>query len=100
LDRLQNPNILSHTQVVDIMLPSDDMSRFVSFIAGSEGPPSSAVDCTYVIRDATESLDHARNVLSTLVDVSMAAVASYDATPAFQDYVGWLLDSFLAPIVF
>jgi len=27
--------------------------------------------------------------------VSMAAVTSYDATPAFQDYVGWLLDSFL-----
>jgi serine/threonine-protein kinase ATR len=31
-----------------------------------------------------------------LVDVSMAAATSYDATPAFQDYVGWLLDSFLA----
>lgn len=95
LDRLQSSNILSHAQVVDIVLPSDDMSLFASFVVGNDGSPTSAIDCTYVIRDATEGLSHARNVLSILVDVSMAAAASYDATPAFQDYVGWLLDSFL-----
>lgn len=78
------------------MLPSDDMSPFASFVAGNEDSRSPVIDCTYVIRDATEGLNHARNVLSMLVDVSMAAAASYDATPAFQDYVGWLLDSFLA----
>jgi serine/threonine-protein kinase ATR len=71
------------------------MSRFGSFVAGSEGSTSSAVDCTYVIRDATEALEHARNVLSILVDVSMSAAASYDATPAFENYIGWLIDSFL-----
>jgi len=81
---------------MDIVLPSDDMRGFVSFVAGNDGSPTSAIDCTYIICDATEALDHARNVLSTLVDVSIAAAASYDATPAFQDYLGWLLDSFLA----
>jgi serine/threonine-protein kinase ATR len=95
LDRLQSSNILSHAQAVDIVLPSDDMSLFASFVVGNDVSPTSANDCTYVIRDATEGLSHARNVLSILVDVYMAAAASYDATPAFQDYVGWLLDSFL-----
>jgi serine/threonine-protein kinase ATR len=31
-----------------------------------------------------------------LVDISMAAATSYDPTPAFQDYLAWMLDSFLA----
>jgi serine/threonine-protein kinase ATR len=30
-----------------------------------------------------------------LVDISMEAATSYDATPAFQDYLAWMLDSFL-----
>lgn len=72
------------------------MSRFASFIGSNEASPSSTIDCTYVIRDATEALNHARGLLAMLVDVSIAAAAAYDATPAFHDYIGWLLDSFLA----
>jgi serine/threonine-protein kinase ATR len=95
LDHLQNPNIVSHSNKLDITLPADDMSRFMSIFEGTETSPVSRNHCSYVIRDATEGLSHARNVLSMLVDISMAAVTSYDATLAFQDYVGWLLDSFL-----
>lgn len=67
----------------------------MSFVEGTDGSPTSTSNCIYVIRDAMEGLSHARNVLSILVDISMAAATSYDATPAFQDYLGWLLDSFL-----
>ncbi len=95
LDHLQTPNIVSHSTMLEIALPSDDMSRFMSFFEGTDSSPTSTINCTYVIRDAMEGLSHARNVLSILVDISMAAATSYDATPVFQDYVGWLLDSYL-----
>ena len=86
---------MSPIQAVNIVLPSDDSSQSISFLEGSEQPTSSTMIPTYIIRDALDGFSHARNLLSTLVDVSMAASASCDATPAFQDYVGWLLDSFL-----
>jgi serine/threonine-protein kinase ATR len=67
----------------------------MSSFEGTDESLGSSAHCNYVIRDAADALSHARNVLSMLVDISMAAATSYDATPAFQDYVGWLLDSFL-----
>jgi serine/threonine-protein kinase ATR len=71
------------------------MSQFMLVIHRTESSTASEINCTYVIRDATEGLSHVRNLLSMLVDISMAAATSYDVTPAFQDYMGWLLDSFL-----
>jgi serine/threonine-protein kinase ATR len=51
--------------------------------------------CTYSIHDPAVGLWHVTNLLSILVDVSMESVTSHDPTPAFQDYLAWMLDSFL-----
>ena len=51
--------------------------------------------CMYVIHSAADGHWHATNLLSMLVDIFMEAAASFDATPAFQDYLAWILDSFV-----
>ncbi len=91
---LDNPNLISHGALLQITLPSNE-AEFPFYIQesndGSSGP---FPRCNYVIRGATEAFSHASNLLSMLVDISMVSAASYDATPAFQDYLAWLLDSF------
>ena len=60
-----------------------------------ENVSDTPLQCTYVIHNAADGLWHGANLLSMLVDISMEAAASFDATPAFQDYLAWILDSFL-----
>lgn len=52
-------------------------------------------DCAYLIDDPAVGLWHVTNILSMLVDISMESAMSHDATPAFQDYLAWILDSIL-----
>ena len=67
------------------------------FSHDSDGTPSDPIpNCTYLIRFASEGICHVANILCILVDISVAAAASYDVAPAFQDYMAWMLESFLA----
>ena len=50
----------------------------------------------YSINEATHAFWHVNYLLTILVDTSVEAVSSFDATPAFQDYLAWMLDSFLS----
>lgn len=77
-----------------MILPSRDPD-YPSLSNDKQGQPNPASQRTYVVQDATEGLWHVTQLLSMLVDISLEAATSHDATPAFQDYLAWLLDSFL-----
>jgi len=56
---------------------------------------TSTLNCKYVIRNPGDALCHVSNVLCMLTDISIEAAKSYDATPAFEVYLVWMLDAFL-----
>lgn len=66
------------------------------FYSDTNDPPSQTLHCTYSIEDSVEGFDQVTQSLLMLVDVSMEAAASYDVTPAFEDYLAWMFDSFCA----
>ena len=94
LGHLQSPTIISHGNTINAILPSRE-PEYPSLSNDKQGRPNPASQCTYIVQDATEGLWHVTQLLSMLVDISLEAASSYDATPAFQDYLAWLLDSFL-----
>jgi serine/threonine-protein kinase ATR len=88
---------MSNGHSVNITLPYDaiDSSMF-SYAEKGDSLSDAIPHCTYVIRDAGSGLWHATNILSMLVDISMESASSHDATPAFQDYLVWMLEAFLS----
>ncbi len=90
LTGLESPGIVSLGSEVELILPSDQGTTPFALNANT-----GTTSCTYVIRDAAQGLCHATQILSMLVDVSNAAATEFDATPAFEDYVGWILDTVL-----
>lgn len=96
LNYLQNPSIFSHNRIIDAFLPVGEIFQSM-FSHDLDGSSSHIIpNCTYLIRFASEGICHVANILCMLVDISMAAAASYDVAPAFQDYMAWMLESFLA----
>ena len=82
--------------MVDVSLPAGEVDQSM-FSHDSDDSSSTIIpNCTYLIRFVSEGICHVANILCMLVDISMAAAASYDPTPAYQDYLAWMLDSFLA----
>lgn len=61
-----------------------------------EGHQSFSVHSAYTVQNGPEGLWHVTNVFAMMVDICMESATSHHATPAFQDYLAWLLDSFLA----
>lgn len=94
LGHLQEPSVISHGNELELIIPSGVFEQSM-FSQDKEGVPSVPLQFTYIIHNAADGLWHATNILSMLVDISTEAAASFDATPAFQDYLAWLLDSFL-----
>ncbi|KAH8588648.1 protein kinase-like protein rad3 [Bisporella sp. PMI_857] len=99
LSRLQHPSIVSQYHVLKISLPSDDFDTsyfsYENYYDKDENQTTSSFHCTYVIHGAASSLWHVTNLLAILGDISMESASSYDATAAFQDYLAWMLESFL-----
>jgi serine/threonine-protein kinase ATR len=56
---------------------------------------TSTFNSKYVIRNPGDALCHVSSVLFMLADISIEAAKSYDATPAFEVYLVWMLDAFL-----
>ncbi|KIN07972.1 hypothetical protein OIDMADRAFT_111112 [Oidiodendron maius Zn] len=61
----------------------------------NEARQVACIHSSYTIQDPVAGLCHVTNILSMLVDICMESATSHHATPAFQDYLAWLLDSFL-----
>ncbi|TAQ86632.1 hypothetical protein B7494_g5044 [Chlorociboria aeruginascens] len=94
LGSLQNSEAHSHSRLQGVVLPSDVFDTSV-FPDHKDGAIKSN-QCTYIVRTSVDGLWHATHLLSMLVDISMEAALSYDATRAFQDYIAWMLDSFMS----
>jgi len=94
-DFQKNSAIVSTGHMVNLTLPYDTIDTSMFSYEKDDTLPDVILNCTYVIRDASTGLWHATNVLSMLVDISMESASSHDATPAFQDYLAWILESFL-----
>ena len=87
LGNLKNPAIIPRGNMSEIILLSETTENLMSL---SEFWSC----CTYSIRDAGHAFWHAQHLLDILVQVSIEAAISYDATTAFQNYLAWILDSF------
>jgi serine/threonine-protein kinase ATR len=93
LSHLQNPSIISSVHVLDV-IPNFDTMDHLAHSNDKEGRQHDSARSSYKIQDAATGLWHVTNVLSMLVDICMESATSHYATPAFQDYLAWLLDSF------
>ncbi|RAL58649.1 hypothetical protein DID88_003013 [Monilinia fructigena] len=94
LQILQNHNFLTHGETIDFVLPSDQLNLSAFGLDTGEDVNQSFLPCTYKLRNAAFAIHHAVCVLSILVKVSIQAASIQDATPAFQDYLAWIIDSF------
>lgn len=84
LSHLPNSSILTQGRMGEMVLPhSFDYSTYLT------------QDCTYTLSDPVHAFLHVNNILIILVDISVESATSFDATPAFQDYLAWMLDSFV-----
>jgi serine/threonine-protein kinase ATR len=93
LHQLEQPKTLTSTKV-EIILPASQNDN-PKFFSDSIGISSSQVPyCTYSITDSSEAFGQATQSLLMLVDICMEAASSFDATPAFEDYVAWIFESF------
>ncbi|KAJ8069456.1 hypothetical protein OCU04_003110 [Sclerotinia nivalis] len=91
---LQNLRLVTHGKPIDFVLPSDQFKVSAFSFDTEEDLNESFLLCTYRLRDAPGAIQHAICILSILVKVSIQAASFQDATPAFQDYLAWMLDSF------
>jgi serine/threonine-protein kinase ATR len=82
--------------VVEIVLPPGGVDFGMSFQDKNGNFSQSLQQCRYALHDAADGLWHAMDLLCMLVDISTFAAASHDATPAFQDYLAWMVDYFLS----
>jgi serine/threonine-protein kinase ATR len=87
-----NPNSVHR---IDATLPCDHIETSIFSNDKDDDSQLAISHCTYLVHDPAVGLWHVTNILSMLVDISMESATSYDATPAFQDYLAWMLDSFL-----
>ncbi|TVY28597.1 Protein kinase [Lachnellula hyalina] len=93
LNHLQNPSIIPYGNMSQITSPAEDFDYSV-FSQQKDNSPY--LMPRYSINEATHAFWHVNYLLTILVDTSVEAVSSFDATPAFQDYLAWMLDSFLS----
>ena len=94
LSQLQNHDIMSSVHTLDVVLNFDAMDPSAPSFE-NEARQVASIHSSYTIQDPVAGLCHVTNVLSMLVDICMESATSHHATPAFQDYLAWLLDSFL-----
>jgi serine/threonine-protein kinase ATR len=76
-----------------VLPPASEMDQ--SPLNPNSSDSTSTLNCKYVIRNPSDALCHVSNVLCILADISIEAAKSYDATPAFEVYLVWMLDAFL-----
>ncbi|PBP17844.1 phosphatidylinositol 3 [Diplocarpon rosae] len=90
LYHLEMPGIIPRYQDLNLVIAFDSQGSVTA-----DGPSEVSLGCSYIVRSASEGLANVSSILLLLVTISKTATASYDATPAFRDYLAWLLDSFL-----
>jgi serine/threonine-protein kinase ATR len=76
-----------------ITSPADDLDYSI-FAQQKDSSPMPLPQ--YTINEATHALWHVTHLLTILVDACMEAATTFDPTPAFQDYLAWILDSFVS----
>ncbi|TGO14465.1 hypothetical protein BTUL_0052g00020 [Botrytis tulipae] len=85
---------ITHGGEIEIILPSDQF-KVSSYSFSNEGDMNeTSPPCTYRLQNKAGAMQHAICILSILAKVSIQAASFQDATPAFQDYLAWLFDSF------
>ncbi|KUJ09266.1 protein kinase-like protein rad3 [Mollisia scopiformis] len=85
-----------YSRKVEIVLPTTEDDYPMFFSDKDESQSSHVLYCTYKLEDSLASFCQATHLLLMLVDISIEAASSFDATPAFQDYVAWMFTSFCA----
>lgn len=94
LNQLHNTGIISSVHKLDVLLQFDSIDP-LALLFGKERSQNTTLNSTYAVQDAGAALWHVTNLLSMLVDICIESATSHHATPAFQDYLAWLLDSFV-----
>ncbi|KAM0134783.1 hypothetical protein ACHAP3_005339 [Botrytis cinerea] len=94
LNILQALSLAAHGGEMDFILPSDQFKVSSYSFSSEDDMSETSLQCTYSLRSKEGAIHHAICILSILVKVSIQAASFQDATPAFQDYLAWLFDSF------
>ena len=95
LSHFQIHRIGLRNEFPELVLPCTNQNQSIFLIHESLNFTDPLLRCTYSINDADVAILHAKAILSVLIDIYLKAAPSYDVTMAFQDYVSWILDSFV-----
>jgi serine/threonine-protein kinase ATR len=96
LIRLNDSHLIADTQARDMLglvLPLVNIEDDVSITGHAD---LHVEGCTYALNDVATAAKHVGRLLSILSHVISVTAVSYDATPAFQGYLAWILDSMVA----
>lgn len=96
LEYIRDHNLRSEVQSTSAVLPSVNMEWASLFMNEDETCSEFVAGCTYTLRNVSRCISHGKILLSILLGISAEAVLLHRATPAFSDYIGWMLDSFIS----
>lgn len=85
---------ITHGGQIEFILPSDQFKVSSYSFTNEDDMNETSLQCTYRLHNKSGAMQHAICILSILAKVSIQAASFQDATPAFQDYLAWLFDSF------
>ncbi|KAF7872002.1 uncharacterized protein EAF02_009107 [Botrytis sinoallii] len=92
----QTLSLITHGWEMDFILPSDQFKVSSYSFSNEDDMNETFLQCTYRLHNKAAAMQHAICILSILAKVSIQTASFQDATPAFQDYLAWLFDSFHA----
>lgn len=96
LNCLHDQSLVSGGHSLGVVLPCAKQDWSLFCLDEDEVSTDPASQCTYNLRGLLRCISHAKSILSILLRISTKTILSHKATPAFQDYVSWMLDSFIS----
>jgi hypothetical protein len=90
--RKSNVAASDHSHVLELILPLATIEEDITL----DGCPDLHVEgATYLVQDIHYAIRHSCYLLNLIVDISSSTARTYNATPAFQGHLAWILDGFL-----
>ncbi|KAH8660790.1 protein kinase-like protein rad3 [Tricladium varicosporioides] len=96
IEIIQSPAIIRSGRIQQVIVPSNRL-EYLTASFPKEAPTDVQASCSYTISDIAHAFGHVEGLLIILSNVSVAAAATFDPTPAFEDHLAWIIDSFYVP---
>jgi serine/threonine-protein kinase ATR len=96
LDYLQDETPRSESRSICVVLPCGRLDWPLFCLDQDQDSANDINQCTYSLHDLSRCISHVKSILQLLIEISIRAVSSNRASPAFQDYISWMLDSYIS----